>query len=288
MASSNIDYSDYRKIAPPYDEPPRQRGCFFYGCLIAIVLSLLLLLAVGVILVLFYQWAGGVVREYTATSPIELPRVEMPAGQLTSLKERRDAFRNDVEASRPTPPLVLNADEINALLQDDPRWKGRLYVAIDGDHLKGKVSIPLSELPLLGLTKGRYLNGEAELKASLEEGVLIVTLESIEVNGKKLPAELMNQLRNQNLAKDFYKDERTAGEIRKYQSLAIKDGKVIITARDPTRASEGLHREEAPRIEARDGKVIVHPPGELPDLPDDVFAPPGPVPAVPIESTPRP
>ena len=37
------------------------------------------------------------------------------------------------------------------------------------------------------MVKGRYLNGEADLKASLFDGVLIVTLDAIEVNGKKLP-----------------------------------------------------------------------------------------------------
>ena len=54
--------------------------------------------------------------------------------------------------------------------------------------------------------RGRYLNGEADLKASLEDGVLIVTLASFEVNGKKAPEEFMTEVREQNVAKDFYKD----------------------------------------------------------------------------------
>ena len=39
------------------------------------------------------------------------------------------------------------------------------------------------------MVRGRYLNGEADLKASLKDGVLIVTLDSLEVNGQKVPED---------------------------------------------------------------------------------------------------
>ena len=42
----------------------------------------------------------------------------------------------------------------------------------------------------------------------------------------------MNSLRTQNIVKDMYKDAKTAQEIRKLESIEIKDGKVIIKARD--------------------------------------------------------
>jgi hypothetical protein len=302
MASSNIDYSDYKRIAPPYDEPPRQRGCFFYGCIIATVLSLLLLIAIAVIFFVLYRWLGNVVEEYTATAPRELPKVEMPAEQRATLKQRVDAFQSAIKEGRPTEPLVLTSEEVNALIEDHPdlkNLKGKVYVTIEQDKLKGQVSVPLSDVPLLGLTRGRYLNGEAEIKVSLQEGILLVTLDSIEVNGKKVPEEAMKSLRNQNWAQDVYKDPRKAEELRKYQSIEIKDGKLIIKVRDTTKADEGGQSEGSPRIETRDGKVIVHPPHEKaapsnkaeappPWLPDDVLAPPDPRPAAPAESARKP
>jgi hypothetical protein len=295
MASSNINFSDYHKIGPPYDEPPRQRGCFFYGCIIAIVLSLLLMIAIGVIFFVVYRWLGTVLEEYTATAPREMPKVEMPAEQRETLKGRVESFRSAIKDGRPTEPLVLSSDELNALIQDNADLNGKFFVAIEGDKLKGKVSIPLSEIPSFGLTRGRFLNGEAELKASLQEGILLVTLESIDVNGKDLPAELMNSLRNQNLAKDAYKDQRTAEEIRKYQSIEIKDGKLIIKARDHTKSPEDGKSEGSPRVETRNGKVIVHPPEEKPAprnganaFPDDVLAPPDSRSDAPVESTKKP
>jgi hypothetical protein len=294
MASANLDLSDYRKFAPPYDEPPRQRGCLFYGCIIAGILSLLVLIAVGVGVLFVYRWFERVLEEYTATAPRELPRVEMAAEQRQTLRERVEAFRAAIKEGRPTEPLVLSSEDLNALIDENPDLKGKVYVAINQEKLKGQVSIPLNNFPSFGLTRGRYLNGEGEFKVSLQDGVLIVTLESLLVNGKTLPAELMNSFRNQNLARDAYKDERTAEEIRKFQSIEVKDGKVIITARDRTRAPEGGPSEGTTRIETRDGKVIVHPP-ERPApnggpsspgsaLPDNVLAPPESRPASTAES----
>ena len=41
----------------------------------------------------------------------------------------------------------------------------------------------------------------------------------------------MKSFRQQNLAKDAYKDEKTAEMIRKVESLEIKDGKIILKVR---------------------------------------------------------
>jgi hypothetical protein len=300
MAANNPDFPSYQKFTPPaYEEPPRQHGCFFYGCIIASILSLLLLIAVGVMFFLFYRWAGRMVEEYTATAPRELPKVEMPAEQRKTVKERWDAFHAAVKEGKPSEPLVLNSDDMNVLIDEDEELKGKVYVSIDQDKLKGQISIPLEKLPILGLTRGRYLNGEAELKASIVNDVLFVTLDSIEVNGKMVPEEFMAQLRGQNMAKDLYKDAKRAEELRNLESIEIKDGKLTIKARDRTKKSESDKAGPLPRIETKDGKVIVHPPEEKPapkievpppakKVPDDVTAPSGPPPATTTESAKKP
>ena len=135
------------------------------------------------------------------------PRSRCRPSSVKTLKDRVEAFRKAVEAGTPIEPLVLTSDDLNALIEDNPELKGMIYVKIEGDEVKGQVSIPLDKLNF-GMVRGRYLNGEADFKASLFDGVLIVTLEAIEVNGKKLPEEFMKELRKQNVAKDVYKDEK--------------------------------------------------------------------------------
>jgi hypothetical protein len=205
------------------------------------------------------------------------------------------AFRTAVEQDRPTEPLVLTSDDLNALIEERPDWKGKVYVEIEQDKLKGQVSIPLSDLPSFGLTRGRYLNGQAEFNVWLKDGVPVATITSLEVNGKHPSDEFMNGIKNQNLIKDLDKDSELGKAIHKLKSVEIKDGKMILAAQDPTKAPEGGRPEASPRDDTREGKVSTHPAEKLPPpangartLPDDVLAPPDSPPAAPVESTKKP
>jgi hypothetical protein len=195
----------------------------------------LILMAVGAFF--GYRLVSKLVDEYTSTTPRELPKVEMPAEERQAIKDRVESFRKAVEAGTPTEPLVLTSDDLNGLIDDNPDLKGKFYVKIAGDQVKGEVSLPLERIGL-SLVKGRYLNGEADFKASLSDGVLFVTLDSIEVNGQKPPENIMEGIRKENLAKDAYKDEKNASLMRKLESLEIKDGKIILKVRaKPTEKS---------------------------------------------------
>ena len=114
----------------------------------------------------------------------------MPAEEREALKKRVEAFKHAARRGQPTPPLVLSSDDLNALIEDNPKadLKGKVYVTIEKDRLKGQVSLPLSQIPLFGLTQGRYLNGEAEFNVRLIDGRPFVTIEDLEVNGKR-PSE---------------------------------------------------------------------------------------------------
>jgi hypothetical protein len=231
MSTNDPEFYQAPKFTPePPQVLPKQRGCFFYGCIIASILAVLFVILMGVIGFLGYRFLNQMVDQYTSTTPQQLPKVEMSAEQLKTLKDRVDAFQKAVEAGTPTEPLVLTSDDLNALIQEKPELKGVIYVKIEKDEVKGQVSLPLDKLNF-GMVRGRYLNGEADIKASLSDGVLIVTIESLEVNGQKLPEDAIKELRKQNVAKDFYKDEDAAKTIRKLESLEVKDGKIILKVR---------------------------------------------------------
>jgi hypothetical protein len=280
MASGNLDLSDYRKFGPPYDEPPRQRGCFFYGCIIAGILSLLLVIAVGVMFFFIYRWFEGMLEEYTATAPRALPKVEMPAERRRTVAERFDDYCAAVESGRPTEPLVLDSQDLNALIEERSPLKDKVFVAIAGDRLKGQISFPLGEFIRIGLTRGRYLNGEAEFSVWLKDGLLFATISSLEVNGKRLPEEMLRQLRGQNLAQGINENPQWAEKISKLQSIDVKDGQLIIRARELGEKADGTRTGEPPRVETREAKVTEHSPKE--NTPSDrVPAPAGAPPAAP-------
>jgi hypothetical protein len=259
MSTNDPEFYQAPKYTPEQHQPPRQRGCFFYGCIIASVLVVLMLVLLGVGSYFLYRFVAQAVEQYTATAPRDLPKVEMPADRRESLKKRAEEFAKAVEKGKAVEPLVLTGDDLNALIEEEPdlaQLKGKIYLKIEGDELKGQVSLPLekfSEMPGLGLLKGRYLNGEANLKASLINGVLIVTLDSLEVNGQRVPENAMANIRQENLAKDAYKNPKHAEVLRKLESLEIKDGKLIIKVRAKPGEATGKEAEK--------------------ELPSDVLAP---------------
>ena len=202
----------------------------FYGCLT----GLMLLLLAGVMAFFAVRFIRGRIADYTEAAPMKLPKVEMAEAEFKELETRVKSFGDAMDQGKPAEPLVLTEREVNALLAKQPEAKefaDKFYVSLEGDQVKGRVSLPL---PHLGwLASGRYLNGDAAFNVSLENGVLIVTAREVAVRGLALPDSVMTQLRQQNLAKDVYKNPKNAEAIRKLESLQVRDGRVTIKARPP-------------------------------------------------------
>jgi len=243
-------YYDESLIEP--ENQSRQRGCFFYGCLFAVILTLLAVVGGGIATYMGYRYLVNTALPYTDTVPTPLPKVEMPPEEAKDLHARVDAFRAALDSGQPTEPLVLDSDDINVLIADNEDVRDKVHVDIEGDKVKGQVSFPLEGIGLPAF-KGRYLNGKATLKVSLEDGFLRVTLDALEVKGKPVPATFIDQLRAKNLAEDASRNPKNAEAIQKLESIQVKDGKVIIKARvrEGAETKEGEDKDDA-RPDAKD------------------------------------
>src|SRR5262249_59726292 len=115
--------------------------------------------------------------------------------QKQALKQRVDDFKKAAENGQDA-TLTLTGDELTALLQSDENFKDRVAVTVEGDKLKGQVSLPF-DFPGLGR---RYFNGSATVTASPENGVLMVTVDQAEEKGQPVPENGMEHLRKANLA----------------------------------------------------------------------------------------
>jgi hypothetical protein len=208
--------------------PRKRRGCLFYGCLTSIVLVVLAaILAFATVQVIKKK-----IYAFTGTEPVQLPKVEMPDAEFKSLQDRVSTFGDAMEQGNPGEPLVLNEREINALIARAPSLKqiaNKVYVSLDGDQVKGQVSIPVPDV--LWFARGRYFNGEATFNVSLENGQLNVKAQEMKVNGVNLPESFMNGLRQENLAKDVTKDPKQAEVISKIESIQVHDSLVTIKAK---------------------------------------------------------
>jgi hypothetical protein len=210
------------------DQPPKpRRGCLFYGCITCVVL---LLLSIGALLIGIH-YVKKVINRYTETQPMELPTVQMPQDQVNKLKQRFEAFEAAVREHRPTQSLTLSADEINALIANGPEQqalKGKFYISLEGEQLKGQVSFPLEQVGL----KGRYLNGSATFNMSLHDGVFVVSPRTLVVKGKPVPEMYMAKFRQANLAASVTNEPKAVAVLQGLEDIQIKDGTLVAVPKE--------------------------------------------------------
>jgi len=214
-------------MSEPQPSPQKnRRGCLFYGCITGIVCLVAILLA----FLLGLHALKKMLNEYTDTKPMVLPTVQMSADQVAQVQRRVDGFRDAVRGGRTPPPLELTGEEIDALIENDPDFrmlKGKLYVTIEGDQVKGQMSVPMDQVGL-PFFRGRYLNGTGTFGVTFHNGILTILPREVLVKGKLLPAVYMDRIRNQNLAAQANDDPRSSVALNRLQSIDVKDGKLII------------------------------------------------------------
>lgn len=231
----------YQPPGPSAPASPEKHGCLFWGCLTAVIL---VLLTIGCSYAGYRYVAGKlqqVMETYTTNTPASFPPVAMPDGQRQVILDRADAFRKRFE----TPPvpddlgvltdqertLVLTAEELNVLLQKNGELKDRFYVSLDGDAIKARISLPLSELGWKPL-QGRFLNGEARIVVVLVEGEPHFYLRDVRVKGQPLPEELRAAIEKQDIVNPRAQNQQPQPPpARKLESVEVKDGRLTIVLR---------------------------------------------------------
>src|SRR5437868_3129093 len=185
--------------------PPKKRGCLFYGCLSLTIVSVILILMLCVGLYIAKRTLTKLKDEFTDSAPQTIETVTYPQTERSALQSRLDSFKAAVDKKDPNAELILTASDLNVLIGENPDLKGKLFVELEDDQVKGKVSIPLSDIGPIKLN-GRYLNGAASLRVALEDSRLTVRLNSLEVRGKPLPGTFLSELKKKNLAEDVTHD----------------------------------------------------------------------------------
>jgi hypothetical protein len=215
-------------------KPKSGRGCLLYGGIAAGVLFLIILLAVLSVV----RTAKRYINEYTDVAPLPLPTVQATDQEISRMRERISKFREAVQSGKTVEPLIVTADEANALIAKDPEMKGlqgHFYLEFDEGKVKAQLSIPAEQLGGgIKLLKGRYLNGTGIFNVSLRDGTLWVSPESISTSkGKTFPEDVMKGIRTENFAAAYTNNPDFNAAIAKMEDIKIQPGKVIIVPKKP-------------------------------------------------------
>lgn len=207
-----------------------RRGWLHYGCIGGLVL--LLVIVIGGLLGLYY--ARKMFNDFTDAQPMPLPQVQMSRAEIDQVEQRLEAFRQALRTGKPTVPLTLSADEINALVANNPDFnalKDKFYVTISGNQLNGQLSMPM-ESAGLSIFRGRYFNGTGTFSVSLHNGRMRLSALSLIVKGKPVLEVYMDEIRKHNLAESINRQPRAAAALERLQDIRVKDGKLIIVPKE--------------------------------------------------------
>jgi hypothetical protein len=259
-------YESSRPVDQMGPAPPKSGcGCWVWGCLTVVLLGII---GTGVAGFFSYQYLGAQVAKYTSETPQELPVIEYEPEAMAALETRFEGFKTNLKDGGEVEDLILTADDINAMISNNPDLKGKVFVKIEEGQITGDVSIPTDNVPLAG---GRFFNASAAFDVSMENGILIVTLADAEVKGEKVPDQVLDVMRKENLAKNLYDDAETAKAFRRIESLVVEDGKVVLKVRKEEAGAESKSEtsresdasdEAEPAATAPLGEVGLPGPGE--------------------------
>lgn len=228
MEQSSLDKpTDGIEDQLPARKSLKDRGCLFWGCLTAIILSVLAVAAVGLVT---YSTAKYL-RKFTSDAPADLPTYTSQPGDAERITQQIEIFRKAVDEGTSGVTLVLTADDINAVIASDENLKeirDKVHIKIEGDKMTAEACIPLEGVPMFS---GLYLNGTITMKASMDDGILMVTMDSMTVNGEPIPEQFMAALRKENFAKEMYKDTEKAELLRRVKDVRVQDGKLILESK---------------------------------------------------------
>jgi hypothetical protein len=217
------------------EPPPKQRGmgCLGKGCLLIIIFLILLGFAF-------------VIGFYYGTKPKQIPQVQTSEEEQKAVKARWDEFegasRSEPVATTPTvaPPspapdvtpvaeeapipsptpsnrIELTANDINQLIANSRRTRGKAYVSIDNDVAHVQVTIPLDKVGF----RGRFLNGEFSVRPSPDHNPR--NLQITQMTG--IPDGVVNSLLGSHSIHSYIDDFANTHGIN---SFTIENNKVIL------------------------------------------------------------
>ena len=203
------------------------------GCLSAIIL---LAVIAGATYYFLLQASDELVETYTSPEPLDFSRtesrVEKGREEALSAIERFRDFITALETGEESGSFSLSADDINALLEQEDLFKeihGMARVDIQDDKLQAEISVPLGVFN--DRFEGQYLNGTGELSIEMKDDRLQINIDRLQVGGRDIPAEFMNEIRKNNLVETLYREPALDRFLQMVKDVKIEDGRLVIQPR---------------------------------------------------------
>ena len=212
----------------------------FAGCAIFIVALVVMVFLIGFsIFTLFRQF--NEIAKFTAEKPvaIEVTSLENSNTQLKDLSARIERFQQDLAADAKT-SLVLTAGDLNLAIAAHDRFKDLRgtfrVISIEGETLRIAISFQLNGRPRLAregekswiASDSRYLNGTLVARPDLLKREIVLSLDTIEVPGAKVPREFIDQMSPYRITERYLTDSIIGPAMAKLTRVEVSGGKIVL------------------------------------------------------------
>lgn len=213
----------------------------FAGCAILIAALAVMVFLIGFsVLTLFRQF--NEIAKFTDTQPvpIEISSVENKEPELNKLAERIEAFRQQLAGDEPA-SIALSTDDLNTAIAAYDAFKelrGTFRViSIADDKMRIAISFPLNGRPRFAhdgepgwiASDQRFLNGTMVAHPNLLKREVILSLDTIEVPGKKVAPEFIDQMSPYRITERYLLDPVIGPAMAKLTRVGIADGRLVLT-----------------------------------------------------------
>jgi len=212
-------------------------GCFAKGCLTLVIVVCVL----GIVLIgggLFVVNRG--INMFTATAPAEIQTRPATPTELQLAKAKLDSLRGAIK-NRVETTIEFTADDVNALLQNEPEFRGarnHARVVIANSIVSLDVSAPLDSSQWSRL-KGRWFNGNIQFGFSYVDDNFNFDVRSAEANGYPFPRALLSaafmQSFNRSFNDNFRRESAKRGDAndlwRHIRMATVQNDKLMVTTR---------------------------------------------------------
>lgn len=224
-----------------------KRGCFFYGCL---VLVILLVLGGGLVGAASY-WGYKRVAAYLEEKPRPLTTEPLGEAAYAALEKRVNNFKAAWEKGEAA-QLTLTSPELNAVMTRVPATaivsgavSKDIVFSIPGNRIRVEASVPLKDLEL---PSSKYLNAAALFELGTRGGRPFLRIEEAEVKGMKPSPQTMEALGQSSLLDRSPESRAKVDAVTgRLQDLAVRNGALLISIRamPPTPAATPTPAEAA-------------------------------------------
>jgi hypothetical protein len=207
-------------IEPP--PPQRGTGCCAKGCLILAVFFIVLGIAFVGGSYLAFRYLR---REYFPTSHVQLSTSKATEQEQETVRARWDAFEKAARAHEPA-RIEMTADDLNALIDSEPKLRGRAHVSIENNVAHLRVSIPLADVRWL---RGHYINAECAVQSAADGSPSDARITRIVVNGRSVGEDVLRWQYGSWSLRRYISDWSNDNNLEKFE---IDDGRVLLQTKE--------------------------------------------------------